>query len=147
MLSSVNWSSPINWNHGLNHGSLAWWLNVPQWQGGTTWRDLVRRFDGTLTNMAPSSDWISTTDRPGGWGALDFDATEGEFIAVDIGTTPLFTAGQPFSLCWWEKVTADTDGFPGRFVFDMSGDTNTFIVTRVKDNVSFRYLTWGFAPS
>jgi len=51
MYRPINWSNPINRNHGLNKGLLAWWLVVPQWNGGTVWRDLAGgRNNGTLTN-------------------------------------------------------------------------------------------------
>lgn len=71
----INWSNPINQNHPLNKGLLAWWLVVPQWNGGTVWRDLTGHSNGTLTSMAPSSDWVTPSDRRGGWGALDFEGT------------------------------------------------------------------------
>jgi len=79
---SVNWQYPVNWSHPINKGLLAWWLVTPQWKGGTVFHDLVNgRNNGTLTNMDPSTDWITQTDRPGGWGALDFDGTD-DFVLV-----------------------------------------------------------------
>ena len=80
----VNWSNPINWNHPLNKGLVGWYLNVPHWQGGTVWRDLTKRFDGTLTDMAPAANWIST-NKLGGWGALDFN---GGYVQVASPVLP-----------------------------------------------------------
>lgn len=56
--------SPINWGHALNIGLTSWHLCLPGRGGGLTWRDLVGKYDGTLTNMS-SSAWT-----PNGWGAF-----------------------------------------------------------------------------
>lgn len=88
---SVNWQSPVDWRHPLNRGLVGWWLVVPHWSGGTVLRDLMGRHHGSLTNMAPASDWL-TSGRSGGWGALDFDGTDDrvEINSVfGLGTTDL----------------------------------------------------------
>lgn len=74
-IGPVNWGDPINWQHPLNDGLVGWWLNTPNSQGGTVLRDLVGRNDGTLANMNPATDWVKS-NRPGGWGALDFDGSD-----------------------------------------------------------------------
>jgi hypothetical protein len=37
-----------------------WWLGLPAWAGGGIANDLTRQWDGTLTGMAPASDWVPT---------------------------------------------------------------------------------------
>ncbi len=80
--------------------------------------------DGTLTNM-DEADWVVGRD---GW-ALNFDDTEGEFIQIPSGVT-LLTAGQPFTISWWEKINADTDNFPARFILAIDGDADEFSIIR-----------------
>jgi len=93
----VNWSNPINYNHGLNKGLVGWWLVVPHWKGGTRLRDLTNRSHGTLNSMDPSSDWITPGDRPGGFGALDFDGTD-DFVEVQDGFEP---TGTQMTISFW----------------------------------------------
>jgi hypothetical protein len=72
--TEIDWRQPINWMHPLNRGLVGKWLVLPG-MGGSRWRDLTRINDGTLTNMDPT-DWVGATSRPGGWGAVAFDATD-----------------------------------------------------------------------
>jgi len=141
-MAQVNWSYPINWNHSLNKGLVSWWLNTPHGQGGIIWRDLVRQRQGTLTAMDPITDW-ATTDRLGGFGHLDFDDTEGEY--VDLGSATLLTAGQPFSISWYENIHADTDAYPARFILDIAGHAAFYDIFRISTDVNYRYV--GFAQS
>lgn len=95
----IDWSSPINWDHPLNDGTVGWWLNVPHWQGGTTWRDLTGRNHGALTNMDPATDW-KTGGRPGGWGALDFDGAN-DYVEATI--PPSLTTSSDVTVSLWVK--------------------------------------------
>lgn len=81
---SINWQNPVNRNHGLNKDLVGWWLNVPHWQGGTVFRDLMGKHHGTLTGMDPATDWVQG-GRPGGWGALDLDGTN-DYINIPHNT-------------------------------------------------------------
>lgn len=94
----IDWSNPVS-NHSLNQGRVGWWLNVPHWQGGTIWRDLIGGNHGTLTNMTPASDWVHRS-HPGGWGALDMDGSDeytnhGRVTPMEFGNT------DPFSVAFW----------------------------------------------
>lgn len=100
---SVNWQNPINWNHPLNKGTVAWWLNVPHWSGGTVWRDLGNRIHGTLTSMDPATDWAKGS-RIGGWGELDFDATN-DYIDVG-GTDEMYFGNDDYCLSGWVNIGA-----------------------------------------
>ena len=78
----VDWSNPINRSHPLARGLIGWWLVVPNrmgW-GTTTWRDLCGSFNGTLTNMSASSDWVGQ-----GNGSLDLDGTN-DYVKVPFSS-------------------------------------------------------------
>ncbi len=83
----INAGAPVNWQEPLNRGLVSWWMNLPyrQWGGGTLWRDLCRKSDGTLTNMAvPStatSGWNGPNGRRGGFGVLAFDGSN-DFVSA-----------------------------------------------------------------
>jgi len=99
----INWTNPINWKHGLNKGLEAWWLNTPMVNGGTILRDLTsNKFHGTLTDMNPATDWVQATDRPGGFGHLDYDGVDGDVDIGVIGTNHRlqFAAGSPTIMSW-----------------------------------------------
>src|SRR5690606_30479453 len=63
-------------------GLISWWMVLPHWRGGLTWRDLCGRNHGTLTNMDPPTDWVGPRGRPGGWGALDFDGSNDHVLVA-----------------------------------------------------------------
>lgn len=110
----VNWMSPVNYAHPLFRGRdavVGFWLNVPHWQGGTVWRDLTGRNHGTLTNMAPASDWVRG-NRLGGWGALDFDGDDDHIV---IGGLSSLAADLTISI-WFNSSTGDS---PHR-IFDLA---------------------------
>lgn len=105
----INLQNPINYNNPLNRGLQGWWLNVPQWRGGTFLRDLCRRFDGTLLNFSPS-EWIGPRGRPGGFGALDFDGVNNSVDIINSPGSILDNATNSFSICFWFAGTAAGGG-------------------------------------
>lgn len=119
---SINWQSPVNWSHSLNKRLLAWWKVVPHWKGGTVLRNLVNgKNNGTLTNMDPSSDWVTPGERSGGWGALDFDGTD-DF--VDCGNIGL-NASNPFTWSLWYNYDGGPASANGDYLIsydDISGN-------------------------
>ncbi len=97
----IDWQHPVNWNDSLNDGLVSWWLNVPHWQGGATWRDLVGQNDGTLILMDPT-DWL-TESHPGGFGSLDF---EGFNDYVDCGNDASLNLTAAFTTIQWIHPTS-----------------------------------------
>src|SRR5690349_1214055 len=91
--ASIDIQNPINQDHPLNHGRVAWWLTLPGLEGGKYLYDLCGRSPGTLTNMTTtSSGWRGTT-RPGGYGHLLFDGSNDVVnMTVPSQTTTGFTA-------------------------------------------------------
>lgn len=99
----VDWSNPVNWDHPLNRGLVAWYLASPNrggW-GSVTWRDLCQRYNGTLTSMDPVTDW--TTDGIHQLGKLDFDATNDHVVV----TTPPVT-NVPCTIIALAKMGSDS---------------------------------------
>lgn len=64
---------------------------------------------------------------------------------ISFTGTPL-TTGQPFSLSWWEKVTANTNAFPSRFCMPMSGSSDRFFVL-ASTNATYSPYSFGPSPS
>lgn len=112
----IDWRNPIA-NHPLNRGLVSWWLAGPAQRRSTVLRDLCGRNHGTLTNMDPLTDWVSGGGRPGGFGSLDFDATNDH---VNCGTTLPFLSTLTVSA--WLKYSSinDTHGYPIEHVADAS---------------------------
>ena len=77
----INLADPVNRQHPLNRGLVAWWMALPGLTGGSTLVDLMGRHHGTLTHAAPAQAWAGTS-RLGGWGALDFSGGA-EHVRVD----------------------------------------------------------------
>ncbi len=77
---SIDLAAPVNWANPLNIGLEAWWLVMPGNCKGGVWVDITKHgHDGVLTNMNPASDWVGT-NRPGGWGAIEFDRTDDAIV-------------------------------------------------------------------
>lgn len=93
----------INRAHPLSRDLDAWWLFNER--GGAKLWDLTSGKHGTLTNMDPSSDWIST---PKG-GGLSFDGTNDH---VNLGNVLAYERTQAFSISVWLRttVTSPTTG-------------------------------------
>jgi hypothetical protein len=115
--SRLNYGQPVNRAQPLNCGLVGWWLVLPQWRGGLAWRDLVKRHNATLTALATADAWQGPCGRPGGWGSLDFDGTDGTAvvsyhprIAVAVGN---FTVS-----CWIRPEAANWGTGQYRTIFD-----------------------------
>jgi hypothetical protein len=100
----VNWQDPVS-DHPLNKGRVAWWLNVPHWQGGTTWRDLLGRYHGTLTNMPTPPPWNPTGPQRS-WGSLSFQSND----YVSVSTAPDLEITGNFSVAVSVRITANVTG-------------------------------------
>jgi hypothetical protein len=81
--SVINCANPVNRAHPLNLGRVAWWLAVPGLMGGAKFHDLMslpgdfaQGNHGTLNNMTTSASGWRGTNRPGGFGYLQFDGTD-----------------------------------------------------------------------
>lgn len=90
--------------HPLRKGLIAHWL-FNEGAGTKLYDTAPYRYHGTLTNMAPSSDWVSVKDGA----ALDFDGND-DF--VEFGTIPtssrLQLNGTPFTI--FLDITPRTTG-------------------------------------
>jgi hypothetical protein len=82
--------------------------------------------------MDAATDWVVD----GGRYALDFDSSN-DFVSA--GTTQYLFLNRPFSLSWWERVTANTNTFPARF--RLRSNTNTFAVIA---STNVNYSAFGF---
>ena len=75
----IDLSNPVNTNHPLNQGRLAWWLTLPGWDGGVTWYDLMGLYPATLSTLGSGGNW-SSSSRPGSYGDIAFNGTDGNII-------------------------------------------------------------------
>lgn len=84
----INPGSAVNFSSPLNRGLESWWLHLPNrlGGGGNTFRDLMRRNHGTLTN---GPTWGGARGAPGNYGSLVFDGSD-DYIALP--------AAAPFNL-------------------------------------------------
>lgn len=104
-LGTIRTSDPVNLNHPLNQGRVAWWMALPHLASGPTWTDLMGLNHGTLTGMGNAANGWRSTTRPGGSGHVLFDGATG-YIATPLVLAPAFTVAA------WERVPAAPGGFP-----------------------------------
>lgn len=105
----VDWDNPVDMDHPLNRGLVAWWMagEGPYW-GGPLFRDLVPKSSrgggnhGTLTN---GPTWGGHLGRPSGFGSLTFDGSN------DVVTTPAaITIATTGTVSMWARRTGDGPG-------------------------------------
>lgn len=125
-------------NYLSKYGIVGWWLLN---EGGGTVVKNVGRYgstnNGSLTNNAT---WVRS---PFG-SAILCDNTNSYF---GLSTTTFLTAGAPFSVSWWEKITSSTAGrFPARFVLNMNGSSSKFIALRSTSDATYTPLCFGLSP-
>jgi len=102
----VNWINPVNRNYSLNRGLVAWYLVTPNNRGGLLFRDLVSKYDATLTNMDPATDWVVAGDRPSGFGAIDMDGSDDSLIPASFSKIKAIEQGITVSA--WIKPSTIT---------------------------------------
>lgn len=124
----IDWANAVDWGCPLNRGLVSWYLAVPNRMGyGTTvMRDLCKRNNGTLTNMAfpgtSTSGW-GTTTRRGGWGEVRFDGSDDW---VNCGPVSSSLGGE-FTVSFWAKWNATNNYyFPVTKTVGTGGSTNGF---------------------
>ena len=131
----------MNWGAPLNRGLSAWFVALPDKQRGLTrFRDLCRRYDGTLTS---GPVWSGPRGRTGGWSALEFDNTDDY---VDLGTSPtILELNSGFAISWWELVKTFSNDYPTRMRIAVAnqGVNGGFHVLRAKTDTNYGPLCWG----
>lgn len=126
---------------GLRRGIVGAWVPALGPTGGGLF-DVISGNRNALTQMDPATDWVVTEK---GY-TLDFDTVNsptGNYI--DLGTKTYLTAGQTFSICWWERINGSAATFPDRFSFDVAGSADYFVVIRAT-HASYVDLTFGKSP-
>lgn len=96
-LGLIDSQEPIERDHPLNAGLVAWWLGLDGNWGGSTLHDLCGKYPGTLTN---GPTW---SPGPGGFAGLTLDGSN------DYVSTPsisLAGASQSFTLSLWLRYTS-----------------------------------------
>jgi hypothetical protein len=99
-------TSPLNWQHPLAKGLIGMFVCDRQLSGGgTVWRNLAKRFNFTLTNMAlpatATSGWGKTTGHRGGIADLRIDGTNDYFQSPD---STLWTGLTACTIACWAKI-------------------------------------------
>lgn len=112
-------TDPVNRQHPLAQGLVAWWLTVPGLDGGSKWYDLMGLNHGTLTNMAASTSGWGKTTTPGGWGCLEFDGVNDY---VNVLNTANLGVSSTYTLSAWMKPTTLSSYRP--IIFRGSGQSN-----------------------
>ena len=105
--ATPNLSALIEADYPLNSGSVAWWLAIPHWTGGNSWRDLVGNNHGNLTGMTATTGWRGTT-RPGGWAEVKFGGAQRVLtpspVSHKIGTGD-------FTIAAWVNLASTAAGY------------------------------------
>lgn len=92
----------VNYNHPLVQGRIAWWKALPPIIGGGSLADLMLKRNGTLTNMANSSNGWRSPLIPADRGSLLTDGSAGYINIANSSTLAQaltkFTVGMSFRI-------------------------------------------------
>lgn len=131
VLMPIRVQDPINWEHPLNQGRLAWWLGIPPLDGGQYFYDLCAKAPATLTSMGNSSNGWRGPEQSGGYTSLLLDGTAG-YMAV--GAPPHLQLQPPFTLAAWVKCTRAKDYNAAIAFTDVFNNANTCYSLVVRAN-------------
>lgn len=115
----IDWVNPINWAHPFAQSLRGFWMGVPGATGGRILHDLTRIVgNGTLTNMAPETDWVPTQHGA----ALNFSGSGTKYVSC--GTIPASmshgTSGD-FVYCFSAMVSSSASTTTGILLSTSSG--------------------------
>lgn len=122
----IDLTRPVNWDHPLNRGLVAWWLPLPGRLGNTLY-DIAGRTHGTLTNgptWAAGPNGFAAVNTSGGSHVAAPDWTNlaaGDF-AVAVAHTPTTWGGTGFCALF-DKGTSGPNRQMSIF-FDGSGNVS-----------------------
>ena len=102
--------NPVNWQHPLNRGRLAWWQCLPGRMAGPTWYDLCGRNNATLISMGASTRGWESNARPGGSGSMLFDATTSTYVSCPVTVQPTTAVSLQ---CWVNPISWTATGLEG----------------------------------
>lgn len=142
-LRNIDRRRAINWRDPLNKGLVAWWIGLPGWGGGSTYRDLTGQHNATLSGFASGFGWRHSS-RPSGSLEIETDGVgSSSQLAAD---STAFGSGDFTIGCWFRIDTHGTSGsvlssraspgVPGQFSFYViNGTTLTVDIPFVVGNV------------
>lgn len=117
-LLPIDCANPLNWQHPLVRGTGFKYQSIPGLMGGALAHELSHlNPNGVLTTFT-IPPW-SGTDRPGGYGQLNFD---GNTSNIPLSTTPIVFSAQPFSVAAWVHLN------------DLTTQLYPMVVTLAADN-------------
>lgn len=138
------YGDPINRAHPAMRSIASRWKVVPWYASGPRLIDLAGRNHGTLTN---GPTWSSSLGRPGGFGAIKYDASNDYVVA------PFTALVKPFTLASWvyfttsvatqQCIMSNDDGTTGtgyRYCVGRSGSYLDYVVSSIA-GLSFTTLT------
>lgn len=100
----LKYSDLVNKSHPLNRDLVSWWLTLPT-RRGNTWRDLMNKNHGTLTN---NPTWCGSSNRLGGWGSLTLNGTN-NYVSVGDKASLEFSAGSSLFFSFWINISSSAD--------------------------------------
>jgi hypothetical protein len=111
----------IAWNY--NHGKPVAHWRFDEGEGTTAYDSSGNENNGTLTNMDPSTDYVTGKINT----ALDFDGNN-DYVSLPNN---LITAGDPFSVSLWANLNNDTHR-----LFTLRGDMDFMIQVNTSETVN-----------
>lgn len=96
---AINLANPVNWQHPLNRGLVAWYIALPGQGRSTQWLDIAGGVNATLTN---GPTWQG---RASGWGALSCDGTD-DYATIPAGSIfgKKLTGAVVTFACWFNPT-------------------------------------------
>lgn len=129
----LNYGRLVNQASPLNRGLVSWWLTLPQGGKGDTFFDICGKNHGDLTG---GPTWVGSLGRPGGYGAIDFDATDDYALITAKSLAGVLT------YCAWiypDTLAANFESASGHFVvFGTAGGNDSVMVNQT--SVAIRTL-------
>lgn len=114
-------------------GLVGWWPMLDN--GGGIVRERALYNPTTLPGGTSNPSWTPTGQRGA---ALSFDGANDHLLISGA----LLSSSSPFSLCWWEMITAAAGTYLCRFALQITGGTKAFTVIRSNDVPNYGVLAW-----
>jgi hypothetical protein len=133
---------PVNAGHSLNQGRVAWWLVMPNRDGGRSVMDLYGRYSGACTNMDTTTAGLRRgTTRPGGYGQVVLAANGQRVEAADAVGLRLGAAGS--IAIWVNSRDWSTNGSDVQLIGKQSAADSAHCNYRIEYFSGFLFLVVG----
>lgn len=143
-LTLVDLQQPVNKNHPLNRGRVAWWLALPNRASGPTWYDLMGQSSLALTGMGSGSNGWRGPKRPGGFASVLADGSAG-YLAGSSNLTGFGNGTASYTASCWLYLTSTNGTYTRLLANDQPGENAWYLGLAPSGGTATAYRVQGGA--